>query len=74
MFYEAICFVVTFDNVNEYDLSKRCGGAKIPAQFESLEPRRPSFSRKILAWDSAFFTSAGILDLLNKYLNKSIEI
>ncbi|GKE63034.1 hypothetical protein Tco_1513401, partial [Tanacetum coccineum] len=53
---------LTFDNVNEYDRSKQCGGANLPSQSESLEPRRPSFLRKSLAWDSAFFTSAGVLD------------
>ncbi|PWA90736.1 hypothetical protein CTI12_AA097510 [Artemisia annua] len=67
---------VSFDNVNEYDRNKQCGGANLPAQSESLEPRRLSFLRKSLAWDSAFFTSAGVLDpeelfMINKGFRKA---
>ncbi|GJS75595.1 hypothetical protein Tco_0725476 [Tanacetum coccineum] len=36
---------VMFDNVNEYDRSKQCGGANLPSKSESLEPTRPSFLR-----------------------------
>lgn len=36
-FYEGICFVVTFHNVNEYDRIKQCGDANLLAQFESQE-------------------------------------
>ncbi|KAL8251752.1 hypothetical protein R6Q59_035445 [Mikania micrantha] len=41
---------VTFDNLNEWN--NHVGS-------ESVEPRRQSFLRKSLAWDSAFFTSPG---------------
>ncbi|KAM7499190.1 hypothetical protein LguiA_023604 [Lonicera macranthoides] len=32
----------------------------LPSEF--TDPKRPSFLRKSLAWDSEFFTSAGVLD------------
>ncbi|KAI3758045.1 hypothetical protein L6452_05592 [Arctium lappa] len=60
---------VSFDNVNGCDHTKLFGGANSQVveridhvQYESMEPRRPSFLRKSLAWDSAFFTSAGVLN------------
>ncbi|XP_024969575.1 uncharacterized protein LOC112508943 [Cynara cardunculus var. scolymus] len=60
---------VSFDDVNGFDHTKLFGGANSQVveridhvQSESMEPRRPSFLRKSLAWDSAFFTSAGVLN------------
>ncbi|KAJ0533584.1 hypothetical protein HanRHA438_Chr09g0392131 [Helianthus annuus] len=44
---------VSFDNVN---------GQSNHILSESVDPRRQSFLRKSLAWDSAFFTSAGVLN------------
>lgn len=65
-FYEQTCFAVTYDNLNECDRIKLFESINSQvveridqAQFESMEPRRPSFLRKSLAWDNAFFTSAG---------------
>lgn len=45
--------------MNECDRDKLFGGVNSDVQTESDEPRRPSFLRKSLAWDSAFFNSAG---------------
>ncbi|KAL8231936.1 hypothetical protein R6Q57_001714 [Mikania cordata] len=58
---------VTFDNLNEWN--DHVGS-------ESVEPRRQSFLRKSLAWDSAFFTSPGVLNpeelfMINKGFKKS---
>ncbi|KAI3705563.1 hypothetical protein L1987_75802 [Smallanthus sonchifolius] len=58
---------VTFDNVN---------GRINHVQSESVNPRRQSFLRKSLAWDSAFFNSAGVLNheelfMINKGFKKA---
>lgn len=64
--YERTCFAVTYDNLNECDRIKLFESINSQVveridetQFESMEPRRASFLRKSLAWDNAFFTSAG---------------
>ncbi|OIT06762.1 PREDICTED: uncharacterized protein LOC109213840 [Nicotiana attenuata] len=64
---------VTLDNINENGGSRtsfqRDKTTKVNQQKElkhlstaSIQPGRPSFLRKSLAWDHAFFTSTGLLD------------
>ncbi|XP_042753962.1 uncharacterized protein LOC111895289 isoform X1 [Lactuca sativa] len=72
---------VTYDNLNECDRIKLFESINSQvveridqAQFESMEPRRPSFLRKSLAWDNAFFTSAGVLNLEELFMiNKGFK-
>ncbi|CAI9302829.1 unnamed protein product [Lactuca saligna] len=72
---------VTYDNLNECDRIKVFESINSQvverideAQFESMEPRRPSFLRKSLAWDNAFFTSAGVLNLEELFMiNKGFK-
>lgn len=71
---------VSFDNVNGCDYTKPFNSQVVEridyVQSESMEPRRPSFLRKSLAWDTAFFTSAGVLNpeelfMINKGLKRA---
>ncbi|KAI3508641.1 hypothetical protein L1887_23650 [Cichorium endivia] len=78
--------LLTYDNLNECDRIKLFESINSQvleridqAQSESMEPRRPSFLRRSLAWDSAFFTSAGVLNpeelyMINKGFNKANSI
>ncbi|KAI3700575.1 hypothetical protein L2E82_45210 [Cichorium intybus] len=68
--------LLTYDNLNDCNRIKLFESINSQvleridqAQSESMEPRRPSFLRKILAWDSAFFTGA---DRIRIHVSKRI--
>lgn len=73
---------VSFDNTNEYEAnrllrsqsSQQGKNEQNLSPFGSMEPARPSYLRKSLAWDSAFFNSAGVLDPDElTFINKGLQ-
>ncbi|KAI3700691.1 hypothetical protein L2E82_45328 [Cichorium intybus] len=75
-YLEDLRLSVTYDNLNDCNRIKLFESINSQvleridqAQSESMEPRRPSFLRKILAWDSAFFTGA---DRIRIHVSKRI--